>query len=287
MKRLLVFVVATAVGMVAAWAQRSDVNGDGIINSADVVCVYNDIINGEASGVADMEFTVNGVTFTMVGVEGGTFLMGCTSEQEPTSEDVDNFPIHNVTLSDYHIGQTEVTQALWKAVMGGNPSWFKGDNLPVDQVSWNDCQQFIAKLNVLTGQKFRLPTEAEWEYACRGGNKSRGYKYSGSNNVDDVAWHKGNSDYTTHRVATKQPNELGIFDMSGNVYEWCQDWYGDYSANNQTNPTGPDKGVYRIRRGGCWYNYYNKVRDCRSSCRGNFTASFNNYFNGFRLALTI
>ena len=163
-------------------------------------------------------FTVNGVSFEMVRVEGGTFRMGATSEQEADDWDREK-PVHSVTLSSYYIGKTEVTQALWKAVMGSNPSYFKSDNQPVENVSWNDCHEFIRKLNALTGQNFRLPTEAEWEFACRGGNNSRGYKYSGSNNLGSVAWYDGNSGNKTHPVGTKAPNELGIYDMSGNVWE--------------------------------------------------------------------
>ena len=196
-------------------------------------------------------FYANGVPFEMVEVRGGTFRMGATSEQ---GSDVDGNekPVHSVTLSGYYIGKTEVTQALWKAVMGSNPSYFKGDNLPVGYVSWNDCQEFIRKLNSLTGQHFRLPTEAEWEFACRGGNNSRGYKYSGSNYIDNVAWYDGNSGKKTHPVATKSANELGIYDMSGNVFEWCADRYGDYSSGAQTNPKGPYDGSYRVFRGGGW-----------------------------------
>lgn len=206
--------------------------------------------------------TVNGIKYNMVWVEGGTFRMGATSEQG--SEISDEKPVHSVTLSGYYIGKTEVTQALWQAVMGSNPSYFEGDDLPVEQVSWDDCQEFIRKLNSLTGQNFRLPTEAEWEFACRGGNNSRGYKYSGSNYIDNVAWYDGNSGDKTHPVATKSPNELGIYDMSGNVWEWCADWYGDYSSGRQTNPKGPYGGSYRVRRGGGWIS---DVRRCRSSNR--------------------
>ncbi len=215
-------------------------------------------------------FTVNGVTFEMIPVEGGTFTMGATPEQGDDAFD-DEKPAHRVTLSGYAIGKHEVTQALWQAVMGGNPSCFKGDNLPVEQVSWNDCQEFINKLNSITGRNFRLPTEAEWEFAARGGKKSKGYKYSGSNNLDEVAWYGRNcrrqgakefnelgiSIYDNignqpHPVGTKIPNELGIYDMSGNVYEWCADWYGIYSSSPSTNPTGPATGSSRVYRSSCW-----------------------------------
>ncbi len=206
-------------------------------------------------------FTVNGVKFTMVPVEGGTFTMGVTSEQGGYAGD----KAHQVTLSDYYIGQTEVTQALWKAVMGSNPSFFKGDNLPVECVSWNDCQVFIQNLNQLTGKQFRLPTEAEWEYAARGGRKSRGYKYAGGNDIDSVAWYTGNSGNETHTVATKQANELGVYDMSGNVEEWCSDWYGDYQSSSQSDPQGPSSGSNRVSRGGGCFNI---ARICRVSFRG-------------------
>ncbi|MDD6817266.1 MAG: formylglycine-generating enzyme family protein [Prevotellaceae bacterium] len=227
-------------------------------------------------------FTVKGVTFTMVAVEGGTFMMGATSEQ---GSDVgsDEKPVHQVTLSSYYIGQTEVTQALWEAVMGNNPSGFKGDNIPVEWVSWDDCQDFVIKLNQLTGKRFRLPTEAEWEYACRGGKKSRGYKYSGSNTIEDVAWYKSNSSDETHPVATKSPNELGIYDMSGNVWEWCQDWYGSYSSAAQTNPTGASSGSCRVGRGGSWGHY---AEGCRSSNRNYNTPGYRYSRLGLRLALS-
>ena len=212
-------------------------------------------------------FTVNGVQFTMVAVEGGTFTMGATSEQGSDARDNEK-PAHKVTLSDYYIGQTEVTQALWKAVMGGNPSFSKGDNLPVEQVSWDDCQVFIQKLNQLTGKQFRLPTEAEWEYAARGGRKSRGYKYAGGNNIGLVAWYEDNSGNETHPVGTKQANELGIYDMSGNVWEWCSDWDGDYQSSSQSDPQGPSSGFSRVCRGGCCYY---GARYCRVSYRNGGT----------------
>lgn len=227
------------------------------------------------------KFTVNGVSFEMVRVEGGTFRMGATSEQEDEA-DSDEKPVHSVTLSSYYIGKTEVTQALWQAVMGSNPSNFKGADLPVECVSWNDCQEFIKKLNRLTGRNFRLPTEAEWEFACRGGNNSRGYKYSGSNDIDNVAWYWDNSGEKTHPVGTKAPNELGIYDMSGNVYEWCNDWYGNYTSYSQTNPTGPHSGSGRVYRGGCWSSY---ARYCRSSFRIDGSPTIRDSLLGLRLAL--
>lgn len=226
-------------------------------------------------------FYANGVPFDMVEVRGGTFRMGATSEQGSDALDNEK-PVHSVTLSGYYIGKTEVTQALWEAVMGNNPSRFKGDNLPVEWVSWNDCQEFIRKLNALTGQNFRLPTEAEWEFACRGGNNSRGYKYSGSNYIDDVAWYAGNSGIETQPVAAKSPNELGIYDMSGSVLEWCNDWYGGYRCGAQTNPKGPYDGSDRVYRGGCWDD---SARDCRSSYRLNFIPTYRFYILGLRLSL--
>ena len=200
---------------------------------------------------SEQTFRVNGVEFKMIKVEGGTFSMGATLEQ--TNYNNDEKPVHSVTLSDYYIGETEVTQELWEAVMGSNPSYFEGDNQrPVESVSWNACQKFIKKLNRLTGKEFRLPTEAEWEYAARGGKYSRGYKYSGSNNSDEVAWYDSNSGSKTHPVKTKKDNELGLYDMSGNVWEWCNDWWGCYQSNSQTNPTGPSEGESRVLRGGSW-----------------------------------
>ena len=194
------------------------------------------------------EYTVGGATFKMIRVEAGTFRMGSTSGDD------DEQPVHSVTISkDYYIGETEVTQELWTAVMGTNPSNFTSDSqLPVEQVSWNDCQSFITKLNSLTGATFRLPTEAEWEFAARGGNKSQGYTYSGSNTLGNVAWYTDNSSSKTHVVKTKSPNELGIYDMSGNVWEWCQDWYGSYSSAAVTDPTGASSGSRRVDRGGGW-----------------------------------
>ena len=246
----------------------------------------------------DRTFTVGGVTFKMIAVEGGTFTMGATSEQGSDAVS-DEKPTHSVTLSSYSIGETEVTQALWQAVMGQNPTsdgsqWSStyglGGNYPAYYVSWYDCQDFIRRLNALTGENFRLPTEAEWEYAARGGNKSRGYKYAGSNTLGNVAWYwdnipsqsSGSAGYGTQVVATKSPNELGLYDMSGNVWEWCQDRYGDYSSGSQTNPTGPGSGHYRVIRGGSWGS---GAGNCRVSYRGSGVPA-NRYTDlGLRLAL--
>lgn len=225
-------------------------------------------------------FTVNGVQFTMVAVEGGTFTMGATPEQGFDAFNKEK-PAHQVTLSDYYIGQTEVTQALWKTVMGGsNPFKHKGDNLPVERVSWDDCQMFIQKLNQLTGKQFRLPTEAEWEYAARGGRKSRGYKYAGGNDIGSVAWHYGNSGNETHPVATKQANELDIYDMSGNVYEWCSDWFGNYTSSSQSDPQGPSSGFRRVYRGG----FFSYAESCRVSYRCSGTPDIRIGYLGLRLS---
>lgn len=195
-------------------------------------------------------YTVNGVEFTMVAVKGGTFMMGATEEQGTDAQDNEQ-PAHQVTLSDYYIGETEVTQELWQAVMGENPSHDTTSNQnPVERVTLMDCLQFAAKLSNLTGEDFTLPSEAQWEYAARGGQLSQGYKYSGSNNVDEVAWHDGNSNFVSHPVKGKKANELGIYDMSGNVYEWVGDWYALYSGAPQVDPEGPETGDEVVFRGG-------------------------------------
>ena len=205
----------------------------------------------------------------MVRVDGGSFEMGATSEQG-SNVTSDEELVHQVTLSDYYIGKYEVHQSEWEAVMGNNPSYFKGDDLPVEQVSWEDCHEFIRRLNALTGLNFKLPTEAQWEYAARGGRWSKGYKYSGSNDLGEVGWSWENSGVQvltgewdekkvkknhcqTHPVGEKHPNELGLYDMSGNVWEWCQDWYGYYNRDTQVDSAGPVRGSYRVARGGCWF----------------------------------
>ncbi len=252
-------------------AEREKLSGANICFKVEV--------NSVRFTVDGARITVNGVSFEMVRVEGGTFRMGATAEQGTDAYDWEK-PVHSVTLSGYYIGKTEVTQALWQAVMGSNPSNFKGADLPVEGVSWNNCQEFIQKLNSHTGRNFRLPTEAEWEFACRGGNNSRGYKYSGSNNLGSVAWYDGNSGNQTHPVGTKAPNELGIYDMSGNVWEWCSDWYAYYTSYSQTNPTGPHSGSGRVSRGGS-----RSARYCRSSFRIDGNPADRDYDLGLRLAL--
>ena len=255
--------------------------GGGSDISADSSVISADTSVNEAWTNETMTFEANGVSFTMMHVEGGTFTMGATSEMtEPYDWEK---PTHQVTLSSYYIGETEVTQALWKAVMGSNPSEFKGDDLPVEYVSWDDCQTFISKLSALTGKNFRLPTEAEWEFAARGGNQSRHTQYSGSSRIDDVAWYDGNSSDKTHPVKTKQPNELGVYDITGNVWEWCQDWFDNYSSHAQTNPTGASSGSRRVYRGGSWGN---SPWDCRSSCRCSVTSAYSYSDIGLRLVLS-
>ena len=234
-----------------------------------------------ASVTASQRAILERLVENMVKVEGGTFMMGATSEQGSDAWDGEK-PAHQVTLSDYYIGKYEVTQAEWEAVMGKNPSYFKGDNRPVEKVSWEDCQEFIKKLNSLTGLQFSLPTEAQWEYASRGGNKSRGYKYSGSKNLKDVAWYGKNSKDQIHPVGMKQANEIGLYDMSGNVWEWCSDWHGSYSSNSQTNPTGAASGSYRVLRGG---SYYSGAGDCRVSFRSYYTPGNRGILLGLRLVV--
>ena len=257
-------------------------------------------LEGTAYG-NELRFKINSLGIQMVAVQGGSFTMGCTGEQGGECWDYE-YPAHQVTLSSYQISKHQITQKQWQEVMGNNPSYFSGcDNCPVEQVSWNDIvgtsgnytelngiryyeNGFIYKLNQLTGMKYRLPTEAEWEFAARGGNQSNYYKYSGSNNIDEVAWYASNSNNRTHDVGTKMANELGIYDMSGNVYEWCSDWSGYYGSSSQTNPTGPTTGSYRVLRGGSWgYGAF----DCRVSHRGSNPPDSRSRDFGFRVAVAL
>lgn len=224
---------------------------------------------------------VNNVEFKMISVDGGTFDMGSENS------DCDVYPVHKVTLSNYYIAETPVTQELWCAVMENNPSFFKNKYFPVENVSWVNCIEFIEKLNVITGRVFRLPTEAEWEYAARGGKYRKGYTYSGSNNINKVAWWKGNSEKSTHLVKTKLPNELGIYDMSGNVWEWCNDNSAAYSKEAVTNPRGPIKESSKVQRGGCWDGQLLANKDsCKVTYRSSDFKTYSSKRIGFRLAMS-
>lgn len=224
--------------------------------------------------------TINGISIELIRAEGGTFLMGGQDDQVQENEK----PAHEVTLNTFYIGKYPVTQAQWRAVMNTNPSYFKGDNLPVENVSWEDAVEFCHRLSQLTGKNYRLSTEAEWEYAARGGNKSRSYKYAGSNNLDTVAWYEQKGGATTRPVGQKNPNELGLYDMSGNVWEWCQDWYdADYYKNSpKENPKGAHSGTYRVLRGGSWFN---RAIGCRVALRDHDAPGNRGYDRGFRIVL--
>jgi formylglycine-generating enzyme required for sulfatase activity len=245
--------------------------------SADpnVATVDNGIVTGIAAGKTTIKvvtqdggktarctvFVIFPIEPEMVWVEGGTFIMGCTDDECMDHE----LPTHEVTLSGFYIGKYEVTQKEWVAIMGINPSDPRfpesiGDNIPVHCISWNEVQRYISRLNEMTDKNYRLPTEAEWEYAARGGKQSKGYKYSGSNNVNTVAWYSGNTDPRPRHVGTKAPNELGIYDMSGNVFEFCSDLYGSYTDEAQINPTGYGTGGNRVMRGGGWTAFSRQVR---------------------------
>ena len=232
-------------------------------------------------GETYIDVTIGEVSFRMIKVEGGTFRMGSADDES------DEQPEHDVTLDSYYIGQTEVTQNLWEVVMGNNPSYFEGNQMPVENVSWNDCQAFITKLNQLTGKRFRLPTEAEWEYAARGGKFHEKTNYSGNEDVDRVAWYWGNSSEKTHPVKMKLPNALGIYDMSGNVMEWCNDWYDEnyFVESPPKNPLGPSSGEKRVIRGGSWLSYDG---DCRVSSRQRITPGYSGgrYGYGLRIVLS-
>lgn len=227
-------------------------------------------------------------TIEMVKVEGGTFTMGGTSEQG-RDVGVDELPAHEVTLSDYYISKYEVTQKQWISVMGSlrNPSYHKGNNTkgsdyPVENVTYEEVEEFLNRLNKQTGEKYLLPTEAQWEFAARGGTKSQGYKFSGSNNIDSVAWFVENSDDVTHIVGQKQPNELGLYDMNGNVWEWCRDYYAEYTDESQEDPHGPGIGVERVIRGGSYLGVekYNRISNRY------FASPFRKRYNrGFRIVL--
>ena len=275
-KKVLTIAICVSVAIGLIFSFMSEINNLLIASPSNIA-------------VTDTTYTIKGVSFDMVLVKGGTFIMGANSLP---NRDNEKFVIkrHEVALSDYMIGKTEVTQELWQAVMGSNPSHFRGDSLPVEKVSWDECIVFIKKLNEFTidsrpkGWAFCLPTEAEWEYAARGGNMSQNYKYSGGNDIDSVAWHGGNSSNKTHAVATKSPNELGLYDMSGNVWEWCYDWYGSCSDAPQTNPIGPSSGSRHVIRGVGWRKYSEPWTVFH---RISGTPGYNSNRLGLRLAMSI
>lgn len=236
----------------------------------------NESFDNERSFPDKKTITVNNIPFNMIRVDGGSFQMG--SYDGEANEN----PVHEVTLDTYYIGEAEVTQELWEYVMGGNPSSHIGTDFPVENVSWNDCQDFISELNRLTGYQFRLPTEAEWEYAAKGGIRYEGFNYSGSTNAEEVGWIKSNCGGSTHNVCTKPSNALGIFDMTGNVCEWCQDWFSTYDSYAVTNPTGPSNGSAKVGRGGGWCNSASKNR---VTMRFSGVPSYSDHNLGFRLAM--
>ena len=221
----------------------------------------------------------------MIFLEGGVFMMGCSASEHGVDCKEHERPLHKVTISSFNIGKYEVTQQQWNSIMGNNPSLSKkGDNYPVDNVSWDDAQKFTSLLNKNTGKNYRLPTEAEWEYAAQGGVKSKGYKYSGSNNLNDIALYDENSGNSIHSVGTKQSNEAGIYDMSGNVWEWCNDWYSEYPSSPQHDPKGATTGSYRILRGGC---FFSEKRQCTITFRSYSHPGNRWKAHGIRLVLTI
>lgn len=261
---------------------NADTNRDGSISISDVTTLIDYLLSGtwpwEPEELVTETFTVNGVSFKMIPVEGGTFTMGAADNDAEANNN--EKPAHQVTLSSYYIGETEVTNALWNAVMGNTLNDnSEGPNCPVGKVHYAECLNFIEKLNELTGMRFRLPTEAEWEYAARGGNESRGYKYSGSDILSDVAWFLKSD---LQPVRTKAPNELGIYDMSGNAWEWCNDWYDTYDAVDQSNPTGPFSGTRRVLRGG---SIDNTATICRVTFRTGIAPSGTSGSYGFRIVM--
>ncbi|MFO8021481.1 MAG: formylglycine-generating enzyme family protein [Perlabentimonas sp.] len=258
--------------------------GDHVVRLEKGVLTSVETINVSHSGKRDFDIKLKAVSDPfeeqMVFIKGGSFRMGDTFGDGNKEEK----PVHPVTLSDYYIGKFEVTQSQWKAIMGNNPSHFSGcDECPVERVSWQDVQDFISALNELTGKKYRLPTEAEWEYAAKGGKNSREYRYSGGNNINFVSWFAGNSGNKTHPVGQHKPNELGLYDMSGNVWEWTNDWFSRFTDSPKTDPKGPDEGDFRIVKGGSWYGY---VGGSRPPCRGSDDPGNRRSYIGFRLALS-
>ncbi len=291
---LVLISVLFPVSALASGYVKGDVDENGQVTIADVVSLISYLLTEkwvtDTPAFQSDTIPVGDMSLVMIRIEGGTFTMGAADDAEAYEWEM---PAHEVTLTGYWMSETEVTQQLWQVVMGENPSHFTGDDMrPVESVSWNDCQEFIRRLNEMTGKSFRLPTSAEWEFAARGGIHAGGSRYAGSDIIDEVAWFSANSyalgpnhpDYGTHAVASKKANELGLYDMSGNVHEWCSDWYEEYSDAAQFDPAGAESGTYRVLRGGCWSS---EARRCRVSYfnfnqPGNSSATL-----GLRLVLTI
>ena len=249
-------------------------------------------LSAQTQGTGNRVFTVNHVPLKLVFVKGGDMQLGCAESRDDSCKPRE-IPPHTVTLSDFYIGETEVTQAQWMAVMGrdNNPSYWKGNTLPVERVSWAECQRFVARLNkslaaeLPQGYRFALPSEAQWEYAARGGLKSAGTRYSGGDDLKQLAWFYSNSNERTHDVRIKTANELGLFDMSGNVWEWCQDWFNEnYYSENQDwkNPLNDQEATYYVLRGGSW-NYAAPYQRCANRDYGSMHSRYEDC--GFRVAL--
>ena len=259
----------------------ADVNSDGVVNVTDVTMLIS-MLMGAPQVIENKVITVNGVSFKMVLVEGGTFTMGSYPELDPDTRRNES-PAHEVTVSSYYIAETEVTQELWLAVMGTKPSYFAGDpKLPVESVSLFDCAIFADRLTSLTDGVFRLPTEAEWEFAARGGNYGNGFFLAGDSDINNVAWYEQNAGETTHAVAGLMPNELGLYDMSGNVAEWCGDFYSGYSPEPQTNPCGPESGYTNVVKSGSWEM---DAAGCRVASRFSVDPHEKSFSIGFRLVM--
>lgn len=254
------------------------------VRSPDKTPVGQIKVKDRSADMLRME-TASEIALHMVKVEGGNYTMGCP---DPTGTSCYYWekPAHNVSITTFYMAKYPVTQKEWRILVGNRP-WFSKncDECPVENVSWYDAQIFINTLNQLSGKNYRLPTEAEWEYAAAGGNRNEGYKYAGNDHIDAVAWYSGNSDKQIHVVGQKQPNQLGLFDMSGNVWQWCSDWFSDtyYNYSETDNPEGPKRDAYRVCRGGSWWS---EARDCRISNRDRYPADARDDDVGFRIAIT-
>ena len=268
---------------------------EGINTGNSYQSSYNNNGNGNSyygNAASGQNYTENafGINMKMVYVQGGSYNMGCTGEQGSDCDN-DEQTVRYVTVSDFYIGQFEITQAQWQAVMGtsvyqqqskagGSSTYGTGNDYPMYYVSWEEAKEFCRRLSQQTGKTYRLPTEAEWEYAARGGKKTQNTKYAGGYSLDYVGWYTSNSGGKTHAVGTKNANELGIYDMSGNVWEWCEDWYGDYRSYDTDNPTGASSGSYRVLRGGSWRS---NAGNCRVSNRNGSSPGSRDDSDGYRV----